>query len=114
MNRELEPVTVPQLRAWFAVHEENVTRSLGATFRGVSATLGWRFVSNATGHLHRLRRKGYVDWSPHEARTVVATSRPVHVVVSGRDDLVEIPNRLESVSDADRWIASVLKTQGRA
>lgn len=104
---ETPPVTLAQLRAWFAVYETNSRQNLGATFRNVAAACGWNNVSNATQHLLHLRRKGYVNWAPNEARTVVATSRPAYVVRHTGGKMVKIPNRLRCLEEFEDWACTI-------
>lgn len=47
------------------------------TLAEINSHFDWSSNNAAAGHLYGLRRKGYVDWRPGDARTIQVIERPI-------------------------------------
>ncbi len=56
----------------------------GISLRELMKIFGWASINACKWHLHELRRKGYVTWTPGKSRTLVRLDRgiPVEGVIS--------------------------------
>lgn len=104
-GQDTATVTAAQLRTWAAIQEATAI-GLGTTHREVQERIGAAYVSAASQSIHRLHRKGLVDWIPNGARSIRASARPTYLQAVRTHT---IPLWIESVADADLWLADLEK-----
>ncbi len=54
----------------------------GISLRELMAKFGWASNNACKWHLHELRRKGYVTWTPGKSRTLVRLDKGIQILGS--------------------------------